>query len=43
MSSAKKQSPGEFIRNSKGKAVIVKLNNAIDYRGSLVSLDGWDF
>eukprot|EP00392_Amoebophrya_sp_AT5.2_P018240 g18745.t1 len=39
--SSQKRSPGEFIHGVVGKQVLVKLNNGIDYRGNLNSLDGY--
>ena len=38
---APRKTPGDFIKETVRKPVIVKLNNGHDYRGSLVCLDGF--
>mmetsp|Transcript_17686 Transcript_17686/g.25822 ORF Transcript_17686/g.25822 Transcript_17686/m.25822 type:complete len:106 (-) Transcript_17686:261-578(-) len=38
---AQKKSPSEFLKNVLGKAVVVKLNSGVDYRGVLACLDGY--
>ncbi|CAM9679999.1 unnamed protein product, partial [Ascophyllum nodosum] len=36
-----KRSPSDFLKTVLGRAVVVKLNSGIDYRGVLVCLDGY--
>jgi U6 snRNA-associated Sm-like protein LSm6 len=38
---SKKQTPSEFLKLIIGRAVVVKLNSGVDYRGILVCLDGY--
>ena len=35
------KNPGEFLKQALGKAVVVKLNSGVDYRGVLACLDGF--
>ncbi|KXZ48636.1 hypothetical protein GPECTOR_26g539 [Gonium pectorale] len=35
------KTPAEFLKAIKGKAVLVKLNSGVDYRGILACLDGY--
>ncbi|PSC69016.1 U6 snRNA-associated Sm LSm6 [Micractinium conductrix] len=35
------KTPADFLKSIKGKAVIVKLNSGVDYRGVLACLDGY--
>mmetsp|Transcript_18047 Transcript_18047/g.30868 ORF Transcript_18047/g.30868 Transcript_18047/m.30868 type:complete len:86 (+) Transcript_18047:130-387(+) len=35
------KSPAEFLSAIKGKPVLVKLNNGVDYKGILACLDGY--
>lgn len=32
--------PNEFIAKSLGKTVVIKMNNGVDYKGKLATLDG---
>uniref|UniRef100_A0A0G4FXR0 Sm domain-containing protein n=1 Tax=Chromera velia CCMP2878 TaxID=1169474 RepID=A0A0G4FXR0_9ALVE len=36
-----KKSPKDFLEAVVGRPVVVKLNNGTDYRGVLISLDGY--
>ena len=36
-----KKNPGDFLKQALGKAVVVKLNSGVDYRGVLACLDGF--
>ncbi|CAM9480774.1 unnamed protein product [Heterosigma akashiwo] len=36
-----KKSPSEFLKSVLGRAVVVKLNSGVDYRGVLACLDGY--
>jgi U6 snRNA-associated Sm-like protein LSm6 len=40
-SSATKKNPSDFLKQALGKAVVVKLNTGVDYRGVLACLDGF--
>mmetsp|Transcript_12389 Transcript_12389/g.16253 ORF Transcript_12389/g.16253 Transcript_12389/m.16253 type:complete len:94 (+) Transcript_12389:38-319(+) len=39
--STTKKSPSEFLKSVLGRAVVVKLNSGVDYRGVLACLDGY--
>ncbi|KAG2440148.1 hypothetical protein HXX76_004261 [Chlamydomonas incerta] len=41
MSTGVSKTPAEFLKAIKGKAVLVKLNSGVDYRGILACLDGY--
>ena len=36
-----KKNPGDFLKQALGKAVVVRLNSGVDYRGVLACLDGF--
>ena len=38
---AQKKNPSDFLKQALGKAVVVKLNTGVDYRGVLACLDGF--
>lgn len=40
-SPAGSKTPADFLKSIKGKAVVVKLNSGVDYRGILACLDGY--
>ncbi|KAG9509479.1 Serine/threonine-protein kinase tousled-like 2 [Fragariocoptes setiger] len=40
-STTTRRNPAEFIKQITGRAVVVKLNNGSDYRGTLAGLDGF--
>ncbi|PNW84623.1 hypothetical protein CHLRE_03g151750v5 [Chlamydomonas reinhardtii] len=41
MTTGVSKTPAEFLKAIKGKAVLVKLNSGVDYRGILACLDGY--
>ncbi|GAX82099.1 hypothetical protein CEUSTIGMA_g9527.t1 [Chlamydomonas eustigma] len=41
MSTGVSKTPVEFLNAIKGKAVLVRLNSGVDYRGILACLDGY--
>ena len=40
-SSSSSSSPSEFLKSVLGRAVIIKLNHGVEYRGILACLDGY--
>ena len=41
ISGRSQKNPGDFLKQALGKAVMVKLNSGVDYRGVLACLDGF--
>ncbi|XP_063690998.1 U6 snRNA-associated Sm-like protein LSm6 [Bolinopsis microptera] len=41
MSTVRKQTPNEFLKQLIGRPVVVKLSSGVDYRGIFANLDGY--